>query len=367
MNRLLYLPLAVLLASCAANTPAEKTLKEAFADNFLIGGAINMDVVNGNDPKGDSIVSRHFNTIVAENCMKSEKINPAEGVYFWDDADRFVKYGEERGMFIVGHTLIWHSQLAPWFTLDSAGNQVTPEVLKERMRTHITTMMSRYKGRIQGWDVVNEAILDDGSYRPSPFYEILGEEYIPLAFQYAMEADPDAELYINDYSMASPGKRDRYVQLVNDLRSRGLRVDAIGMQGHMGMDYPDFTEFERSVIAFGTTGAKVMITEWDMSALPTVNTGANVADTAAYQAALNPYPDGLPEDVSAQWNDRMRQMMDMFVTHSDIITRVNAWGTDDSSSWKNNWPVAGRTEYPLLFDRNYNLKPFLTQYIQTTK
>ncbi len=363
MNRLLYLPLVALLASCAANTPSEKTLKEAFADNFLIGGAINTDVVNGNDPKGDSIVTRHFNTIVAENCMKSAEINPAEGVYNWDDADKFVKYGEDRGMFIVGHTLIWHSQLAPWFTRDSLGNNVTPEVLKERMRTHINTMMSRYKGRVQGWDVVNEAILDDGSYRQSPFYEILGEEFIPLAFQYAMEADPDAELYINDYSMASPGKRDRYVQLVNDLRSRGLRVDAIGMQGHMGMDYPDFTEFERSIIAFGTTGAKVMITEWDMSALPTVNTGANIADTAAYQAALNPYPDGLPEDVATEWNDRMGRMMDMFVKHSDIITRVNAWGTDDSSSWKNNWPVAGRVEYPLLFDRNYTPKPFLTPYL----
>jgi len=367
MNKLLYLPLAFLLASCAAKMPEDKPLKEAFADNFLIGGAINMRVVNGDDPKGDSIVTRHFNTIVAENCMKSEEINPAEGVYFWDDADRFVKYGEERGMFIVGHTLIWHSQLAPWFPLDSAGNKVTPEVLKERMRTHITTMMNRYKGRIQGWDVVNEAILDDGSYRPSPFYEILGEEYIPLAFQYAMEADPEAELYINDFAMASPGKRDRYIKIVNDLKARGLRIDAIGMQGHMGMDYPDFDEFEKSIEAFASTGAKVMITEWDMSALPTVNTGANISDTTAYQAALNPYPDGLPEGIANEWNDRMRRMMDMFISHSDVISRVNAWGTDDGSSWKNGWPVAGRTEYPLLFDRSYNLKPFLTPYIQSAK
>ena len=265
-------------------------------------------------------------------------------------------------MFIVGHTLIWHSQLAPWFAVDSLGRPVTPEVLKERMRTHISTVMNRYKGCIQGWDVVNEAILDDGSYRPSPFYDILGEEFIPLAFQYAMEADPDAELYINDYSMAAPGKRDRYVQLVNDLKARGLRVDAIGMQAHMGMDYPDIAEFEKSIKAFASTGAKVMITEWDMSALPTVNTGANVSDTAAYQAALNPYPDGLPDDVAARWNDRMRQMMDLFIANADVISRVNAWGTDDASSWKNNWPVAGRTEYPLLFDRAYNLKPFLLPY-----
>ncbi|MDE6205554.1 MAG: endo-1,4-beta-xylanase, partial [Duncaniella sp.] len=265
MKHLLTLPLLALLASCASSAPGDKPLKEAFADNFLIGGAINMDVVNDNDPKGDSIVTRHFNTIVAENCMKSEKINPAEGVYYWDDADAFVKYGRDRGMFIVGHTLIWHSQLAPWFAVDSLGAPVTPEVLKERMRTHISTVMNRYKGCIQGWDVVNEAILDDGSYRPSPFYDILGEEFIPLAFQYAMEADPDAELYINDYSMAAPGKRDRYVQLVNDLKARGLRVDAIGMQGHMGMDYPDLAEFEKSIKACDSTGSKVMNNAWDMS------------------------------------------------------------------------------------------------------
>lgn len=267
-------------------------------------------------------------------------------------------------MFIVGHTLVWHSQLAPWFAVDSLGAPVPPEVLKERMRNHITTMMTRYKGRVQGWDVVNEAILDDGTYRKSPFYEILGEEFIPFAFQCAMEADPDAELYINDYSMASPAKRDKYVEIVNDMRSKGIRVDAIGMQGHMGMDYPDFNEFENSIVAFGTTGAKVMITEWDMSALPTVNTGANVADTAAYAAALNPYPDGLPAEVSQEWNDRMKKAMDMFIRHSDIITRVNAWGTDDGMSWKNNWPVPGRSEYPLLFDRSYNLKPFLTEYTE---
>lgn len=355
---------ALLLASCAADKPQDKPLKDAFADKFLIGGAVNVDLVNGADPKGDSIVTRHFNTIVAENCMKSEKINPAEGVYEWDDADAFVKYGEERGMFIVGHTLVWHSQLAPWFAVDSLGAPVAPEVLKERMRNHITTMMTRYKGRVKGWDVVNEAILDDGSYRKSPFYDILGEEFIPFAFKCAMEADPDAELYINDYSMASPAKRDKYVEIVNDMRSKGIRVDAVGIQGHMGMDYPDFKELENSIEAFATTGAKVMITEWDMSALPTVNTGANVADTAAYAAALNPYPDGLPAEVSQEWNDRMKTVMDMFLRHSDVITRVNAWGTDDGMSWKNNWPVEGRVEYPLLFDRSYNLKPFLTEYTE---
>jgi endo-1,4-beta-xylanase len=143
------------------------------------------------------------------------------------------------------------------------------------------------------------------------------------------------------------------------MRRDGLRVDAIGMQGHMGMDYPDLREFEKSIEAFAATGAKVMITEWDMSALPTVNTGANVADTVAYNRLLNPYPNGLPEDVDAAWNERMTEFFNLFRKHADVITRVNAWGVTDGDSWKNYWPMKGRVEYPLLFDRNYQPKQFL--------
>ena len=363
-----YFPLIIAgltVASC--QSPAPVTLKDHFKDDFLIGAAINVDHVNGKDAKADSIVTRHFNSIVAENCMKSEEIHPAEDVYNWEDADAFVKYGEERNMAIIGHTLIWHSQLAPWFPLDSAGNYVTPEVLKERMRDHITTIMTRYKGRIKGWDVVNEAIEGDGSYRKSPFYEILGEEYIPLAFRYTHEADPDAELYINDYGMNMPAKRDAYVKLVNDMKAKGLRVDAIGMQSHMGMDYPDFKEFEESIEAFASTGAKVMITEWDMSALPTISQSANVSDSVVYNTQFNPYPDGLPEELSAEWNKRMATALDIFKRHSDVITRVTAWGTHDSMSWKNDFPMKGRVEYPLLFDRNYEMKPFLKAELEAEK
>lgn len=229
------------------------------------------------------------------------------------------------------------------------------------MRDHITTVMTRYKGKIKGWDVVNEAIEGDGSYRKSPFYEILGEEFIPLAFQYAHEADPDAELYINDYGMNMPAKRDAYVKLVNDMKSKGLRIDGIGMQGHMGMDYPDFTEFEQSIEAFASTGCNVMITEWDMSALPTVSRSANVTDSVAYSKLLNPYPDGLPADISDKWNSRMDSITEMLMRHSDVITRVTAWGTTDGMSWKNDFPMRGRVEYPLLFDRDYQLKPFLSR------
>ena len=231
------------------------------------------------------------------------------------------------------------------------------------MKEHITTVVTRYKGKIKGWDVVNEAIVEDGSYRKSKFYEILGEEFIPLAFQYAHEADPDVELYYNDYGMNVKGRRDGVVKLVNSLKERGLRIDAVGMQGHMGMDYPDIKEFEESMLAFAATGVKVMITEWDMSALPTARQSANISDTVAFKKSLNPYPEALPDSVSKAWNDRMMQFFNLFEKHADFVTRVTAWGVTDGDSWKNNFPVPGRTDYALLFDRNYQPKEFVKEII----
>lgn len=355
--------LAMSVTSCSQKVEAEPTLKDVFKDNFLMGVAVNADQVAGRDSSGHAVAAKHFNAIVAENVMKCEKIHPQENEYFWDDADEFVKFGEDNGMFIVGHCLVWHSQCAPWFLVDDKGEYVDAETLKQRMRDHIHTVVGRYKGRVDAWDVVNEAIVEDGSYRDSGFYQILGEEFIPLAFQYAHEADPDAELYYNDYGMNVPGRRDTVVKMVNDMKKRGLRIDGIGMQGHVGLDYPDFGEFEAAIEAFGGTGCKVMITEWDMTALPTVTQTANVGDTVEFDKQLNPYADGLPEDVARQWNDRMEQMMDMFVRHSDVISRVNAWGVSDGETWRNDWPVPGRTDYPLLFDRNHEMKPFLQKYL----
>lgn len=336
-------------------------MKDHFKNDFLIGAAIPTFQIKGNDPKADSIVSLHYNSIVAENCMKSEKINPEEGVYFWDDADAFVDFGQKNNMAIIGHALVWHSQLAPWFAVDSEGNPVSADILKERMRNHIHTMVGRYKGRIKGWDVVNEAIEEDGSYRQSPFYDIIGEEYIPLAFEYAHEADPDAELYINDFSMANPVKRKKYVELLDTLRNRGIRIDGIGMQGHMGMDYPELDEFEKSIEEFGNAGVQVMITEWDVSALPTVHEGADISQILANKEQYNPYKKGLTEDALKAWNQRIRECLEIFLRHSDKISRVTVWGTQDGMSWRNNFPMFGRTDYPLPFDRDYNLKSVFVQ------
>jgi endo-1,4-beta-xylanase len=364
LGMLMVAALAVCNSGKSTAVVSEPSLKDAVGDKFLIGTALNVNQSSGRDTNSVKIVKQHFNAIVAENCMKCEEIHPEENRYDFSKADELVKFGEENGLVVTGHCLIWHSQLPAWFCVDEKGKQVSAEVLKQRMKDHITTVVGRYKGRIKGWDVVNEAILEDGSWRKSKFYEILGEEFIPLAFQYAHEADPDAELYYNDYSMDQKGKRETVVKLVNSMKERGFRVDAIGMQGHMGMDHPDMNEFEASMVAFASTGAKVLITEWDMSALPTAHMGANVADTVAFKKALNPYTDALPDSVSQAWNARMRMFYDLFVKHSDVVSRVTAWGVSDGDSWKNGFPVRGRKDYPLLFDRNYEAKPFVKELIE---
>ena len=356
------------LVGCAQkNSEPDVALKDYFGDKYLIGVAVNVSQSYEQDSLGAAIVKKHFNSIVAENCMKSEEIHPTPTTWNWDDADQFVKFGEENGMTVIGHCLIWHSQCSPWFFTDQEGKQVSAEELNTRMRDHITTIMTRYRGRIKGYDVVNEAILDNGEFRQSKFFEILGEEFIYWAFKCAHEADPDAELYYNDYSMAHPAKREAVIKLVKNLKERGLRIDAVGLQSHMGMEHPDFTEYEKTIKAIIEAGVDVAITELDMDAIPSVSFGAAIEDQASYSAKMNPYPDALPDSVSQIWNDRMKQVFQIYDKYQDHICRVTAWGVQDGDSWKNDWPMKGRTNYPLLFDRDYKMKPFLKDLITTKK
>ncbi len=383
-NTLFALALAALCGACC--TPAEPGLKDAVGDRFLIGAAINTRISSGEDTASVAILQRHFNSVVAENCMKCEAIHPEENRYFFDEADRFVQFAEENNLAVIGHCLIWHSQCAPWFFVDDKGETVTPEVLKQRMRDHIHTIVGRYKGRVKGWDVVNETIEEDGSFRQSPFYRILGEEFIPLAFQYAHEADPEAELYINDYGMDHVGRRTTTARVVKQLLDRGLRVDAIGMQSHIGMDYPDLEAYETSLETFAALGVKVMITELDLTALPSVHHSADVSATVrpgmpaqrptreqmdslrnAWMTRMNPYAEGLPDSLSAAWNARMKQFFDLYLKHADVVSRVTLWGVADGDSWRNDFPIPGRTDYPLLFDRNYQPKPVVQQLIDEAK
>jgi len=355
---------AICAWGCSSNEPA--TLKDALKGKFYIGAALNAQQFWGKDTADVAIIKRHFNSIVAENVLKPQPIQPREGEFNFTDADKYVEFGEENGMWIVGHCLMWHSQIGRWFFVDENGENVTPEVLKERMKTHIQTLVGRYKGRINGWDVVNEAILEDGSYRKSRFYEILGEEFIPLAFQYAQEADPNAELYYNDYNEWYPGRIETVVRLINTLKERGIKISAIGMQGHVGMDGPTIDEYEAAILAYSKAGVKVMVTEFDMSILPPPRRGigADLAANEEYRQQLNPYTEGVPDEAMQEWTNRMLDFFKLFVKHQDKITRVTMWGVSDGGSWKNNFPVRGRTDYPLLFDRNHQAKPIVEEIIK---
>ena len=341
------------------------SLKGALKDKFYIGTALNLKQIYGNDTASINIVKNQFDAIVAENCMKSMYLQPKEGQFFFDDADKFVEFGEKNNMFITGHCLIWHSQAPSWFFIDDKGKDVSPEVLKERMKTHITTVVSRYKGRIKGWDVVNEAILEDGTYRKSKFYQILGEEFIPLAFQYAHEADPESELYYNDYNEWYKGKAEAIVKMIKSFKERGIRIDAVGMQGHIGVDGPSLKDYQAAIDAYTSTGVKVMVTEFDLSALPSPrkDVGANISEIEAYRQEMNPYTDGLPDSIANAWTERMDDFFKLFIENKDKISRVTLWGVTDRDSWKNDFPMHGRTDYPLLFDRQYKAKAIVQQII----
>lgn len=360
--------IAALFAACKTNENTDPGLKDALDGQFLIGVAVNPYQTAEKDSMADVLIKKHFNSIVAENCMKAGPIQPKKGVFNFENADQFVAFGEENNMFIVGHTLVWHSQAPRWFFTDDEGNDVSRDELINRIKTHISTVVGRYKGRVDGWDVVNEAIDEDGSLRKNKFYEIIGEDYVRLAFEFAKEADPEAELYYNDYNLYKESKCQGVVKMVKAIQEQGVTVDGIGMQGHYFMNSPAIKNLEKSIVAFSEQGCDVMITELDVSALPNPwEATAEVSFGAEYEEMLNPYPDGLPEEVDKAFNQRYFDFFELFMKHSDKVSRVTLWGLSDAYSWKNNWPIRGRTDYPLLFDRDYQPKPVVDMIIEAAK
>lgn len=357
--------LATALTSSEMNAQ-QLRLKDALAGKFYIGTALNADQITEKDKAAVQVIQSQFNAIVAENCMKSENIQPEEGVFDFKMADKFVAFGERNKMHITGHTLIWHSQTPRWFFKDAQGNDVTREVLIERMRKHIHAVVGRYKGRMKGWDVVNEVIDDkDGSFRKSKFYQIIGEDFVKLAFQFAHEADPDAELYYNDYSLTNPAKRKGAVAMVKKLKEQGVKIDAVGEQCHIGLDTPTLKEYEQTIKDFAALGVKVMITEMDISVLPMDwSLGADVSARMEYKEKSDLYVKGLPKSVNAAFEKRYLDFFKLFLKYKHVITRVTLWGANDAQSWKNGWPIPGRTDYPLLFDRKYQAKPVVDKIIK---
>ena len=345
-------------------TMAQKTLADATKGKFLLGVAVSMQQINGNNPIESVLIAKEFSAIVPENCMKPQLIEPEENKFYWDDADKFVALAEKNKQVVTGHCLIWHSQIGRWKFVDSTGKDVSPEVLKERMRNHILKVVGRYKGRIKGWDVVNEAFEDNGKYRNSKFYKILGKDFIKYAFQFAHEADPNAELYYNDYNVENPAKCDGIVQLVRELKEAGCRIDAVGSQSHMNMYTPTLEATETSFKKLKDAGVHILITEWDISILPSPYSGANISTNFAYSKEMDPYREGVPDSIQQKWNKRVLDMFELFLKYDDVVDRVTVWGLNDAGTWLNNFPIRGRKDYSLLFDRNNQRKPVVDEMIE---
>ena len=369
MTHLISLLAGIFLAATVrAQEPA--TLKAAFRDDFLVGAALNPAQFCESNPVAAAIVRKQFNSISPENDLKWEAVHPLPVQYDFTLADKYVDFGLTNHMFIVGHNLVWHNQTPAWVFRDEQGKFVSREVLLKRMREHIFTVVGRYKGKINGWDVVNEALSDDGRLRDSPWRRIIGDDFIEKAFEFAHAADPQAELYYNDYSLENEAKRAGAVRLTKHLKAQGVKISGIGLQGHYGLDQPSLEQADAAISEFEKLGLKVLITEMDVNILPWPESGPHGAEITTHsemQAGLNPYAGGLPDAVQQQLAQRYADLFAIFLKHRDSITRVTFWGVTDGDSWLNNWPVHGRTSHPLLFDREGKPKSAFYSVLNTAQ
>lgn len=355
-----------LLLSFISTAQSQTTLKDTFKDDFMIGAALNTSQFSGKDKRALPIIKTQFNTISPENVLKWESVHPKLNKYNFKNADKYVEFGEKNRMFIIGHTLIWHNQTPKEVFEDEKGNPVSREVLLGRMREHIQKVVGRYKGRIKGWDVVNEAVNDDGTIRQTPWLKIIGDDYIEKAFEYAREADPNAELYYNDYSVELESKRKGILKLIKSLVDKKVPIKAVGLQGHNNLTFPTIKQQDDTIKAFAALGLKVMITELDVSVLPDPEgfSGAEVTLNFEAKEKLDPYKNGLPLEIQNAQEKRYLELFKVYMENREHISRVTFWNVTDKESWLNNFPVRGRTNYPLLFDREGKAKPALERVLQ---
>ena len=407
---------AVLLAIAATARSADvPALKDAYKDHFCVGAAINRTIATGTAIRADNVnrtleqvnkdialVKEQFNQIAPENDLKWALIHPREGAdgYNFGPADAFVNFGLSNDMYIVGHTLVWHSQTPRWVfqgtnmppgatnapspapaaTTDTAGTnapggggfgrgfgggfgrggftgpRASREELLQRMRDHIHTVVGHYKGKIKAWDVVNEAIADGGTniLRNSPWLEIIGPDFIAKAFEYAHEADPDAILRYNDYGLESPAKRRKLVALIKSLQEQHVPVMAIGSQTHVNVLSPSFEVEDQALTEMETLGLPIHITELDVNGAQggQRSSSADISNNAATTQG------GLVDDADRKLADAYAGLFRAFVKHDKSVKLVTFWGVNDRVSWR----AQGR---PLLFDGNDQPKPAFEAVIGT--
>jgi len=343
-------------ALLAAAAHQDVALKDLMPKGMVIGVAINQRQFEGVDTAAVDMITKQFNQISPENVLKFQPTQPAADRYTFDAADRYVQFGVDRRMQVVGHTLVWHSQTGAWVFQGTDGKPADRDTLLARMRDHIRTVVGRYKGKIHGWDVVNEAIDEDGSLRTSPWQVGIGDDYVAKAFEFAHDADPGAELYYNDFNLEKPAKRAGVIKLVQDLQARKLRIDGIGNQAHWRLDTPAIDEIDTALVELHATKLKVMYTELDINLLPNTPRGAD-------PSVANPYANGLPDDVQRQLARRYADLFRVFLKHRDAVTRVTFWGLSDADSWLNR----GRMNYPLLWDRQRQPKPAFAAVVEALR
>jgi endo-1,4-beta-xylanase len=345
------------------------SLRDAYRPYFLVGTSVNTANTADENSVEARLIKTHFKILTPENVMKWDALQPRPAQFDFRAADRLVEFARKNQLYVVGHTLVWHNQTPDWVFEGEDGRPPTRELLLARMRDHIATVVGRYKGRVQAWDVVNEALNEDGTLRDTPWRRIIGDDYIEKAFEYARAADPSAQLYYNDYRLESPSKRAGALALVKRLQAAGLRIDAVGIQGHVTLTHPTVQEQENAILDFHRLGVKSMISEMDVDVLPSTKAwgDADIRLKEAADPAFNPYVDGLPAEIQARLTARYADLFRMYLRNSDKIVRVTIWGLSDGDSWLNGFPIKGRTNHPLLFDRDKRPKPALEAVLEAAR
>lgn len=344
----------------AQPAPAEPTLRGSARAGLLLGGAV--ATVDLQDPKLAALVAGQFNCLTPEYEFMPEKLVDDKGNFTFEQGDKVVAFAEKNHMPVLGHMLVWNFVTRKWFFEDEAGKPLPREKALANLKTYIDGVVGHYKGRIKAWDVVNEGLSDkDGEYlKDTPALRAIGEDYIVKAFEFAHAADPAANLYYNDYNIEQPGKLEKTVRLIRSLKDAGAPIDAVGIQGHWLLGWPPTDMIEKGIETLAATGVKVMITELDVDPLPRDVTGA---DMAVAEKGANPYADGFPPAMQEKLAKRYGEIMAALL-HHPAVTMIGFWGTHDGRSWLNDFPVKGRTNYPLLFDRKYQPKPAFDAVIQ---
>ncbi len=324
-----------------------KGLKDYYSAYFPIGVAVSPGALKTDEAK---LILQQFNSLTAENAMKMGPIHPKQNEYNWAGADSIAAFAKRNNLKLRGHTLCWHNQMPPWFFKDNEGKTVTKDLLLQRLKEHITAVVTRYKGFIYAWDVVNEVISDKENeyFRNSPFYKICGEEFVAKAFQYAHEADPDALLFYNDYNEINPVKRKKIIRMIQGLKDAGIPVHGIGLQGHWAVTEPSQQQLDSTLSDFAKLDLPLQITELDISVYPKEHNARERKD--------EDYDTAFSEERERKQMEQYKMCFELFRKYKDAITGVTFWNISDRHSWLDNFPVRGRKDYPLLFDKDLQPK-----------